>query len=68
MKIIKSLYILLFVSPFSNSDPDHLFFKVSRSHTIRQTHTQKVGRTPLAGWSSRRRCPYVSSTGQTQDT
>jgi hypothetical protein len=42
-----------------NSDVDRLIVEVSRSHTIRHTHTHTRGRTPLNEWSARRRGRYL---------
>ena len=44
---------------------DRLIVEVSRSHTIRHTHT--LGRTPLNEWSARRRGRYLHHTQQTQE-
>jgi len=43
-----------------------LVVEVSRSNTIRQTHTP--GRTPLYEWSARRRGRFLHNTLQTRQT
>jgi hypothetical protein len=48
-----------------NTGLDRLFVDVSRSHTIRHTHT--AGRTPLDEWSARRRDLYLTTQTLSRD-
>jgi len=63
------VFTLFFGRPRAQFRPRvHLILEVSRSRTIRHTHTHAPGMTPLYKWSARRRCRYLRHTQQTQWT
>jgi len=60
--------IILSVTQQPTSGLGRLTVEVSRSHTIRHTHTHTAGRTALDEWSASHRDRYVHKTRQTEHT
>jgi hypothetical protein len=61
-------FIFFSLSQQPNSSLGLLAVEVSRSHTIRHTHTHTPDRTPLNEWSARFRDRYLHSTQQLEET